>query len=696
MINTTQNLLQTPITHLKGVGPSLESKLANLHIFTIQDALFHLPFRYQDRSHVTPIARLEPDQYAVIEANVVNCQVTQGRKSTLRIQLHDGTGVIHLRFFHFYSSLQEKFTPGTRVRVFGQVRSFQHLLEMAHPECAFSRDDAPFPPLDENLTPIYSLTEGVTQLIVRKVIKLALDWLKDQTLTELLPEDLILKYHFPPLCEALNFCHNPPCDAPVPLLLAGKHPAQARLIFEELCAHHLSLLTLREQEQRSKSRPCENLKLSQQLLANLPFSLTGAQSRVLESIQSDLSQPKPMMRLLQGDVGSGKTVVAAAAMAQAVASGYQAALMAPTEILAEQHYQNFKLWFDPLNIPVAWLTGKLSAKSKRETLESIASGESRIIIGTHALVQEAVEYESLGLVVIDEQHRFGVHQRLALAEKGSAGDHKPHQLIMTATPIPRTLAMTAYADLDYSVIDELPPGRTPITTVAVSQDKREDIIARIHEACQQGKQIYWVCTLIDESENLRAEAATRVCETLRASLPSLRIGLIHGKLKSAEKEAVMHDFSNNLLHLLVATTVIEVGVNVPNASLMIIENPERLGLSQLHQLRGRVGRGSEKSHCVLLYQSPLSYTSRQRIQIMRDTTDGFVIAEKDLELRGPGDWLGTRQTGALMLRIADLVRDRDWVPHIKPAAESIARTYPDRVEALINRWVGVRVQYAKS
>jgi ATP-dependent DNA helicase RecG len=687
----TNNLLQNPITSLKGVGPSLQSKLANLNIHTIQDCLFHLPIRYQDRTHILPIAQVEPEQYAVIEASVVNCHITQGKRRTLRIQLHDGTGVIYLRYFYFNPSLQEKFTPGTRVRIFGQVRLFNHLLEIAHPECAFSREGNPFPPLQETMTPIYPLTEGLTQLTLRKVITQALLWLEDQEIPEFLPESILHQYNFPPLAQALSFCHNPPCDVPVQLLLTGKHPAQARLIVEELCAHHLSLMKLREQEQQFKARLCEDKSLSDKLISTLSFSLTQAQSRVLQTIQSDMTHTKPMMRLLQGDVGSGKTVVAAAAMAQAVASGYQAALMAPTEILAEQHYQNFKLWFEALNIPVAWLTGKLTPKAKRDTLESIASGQARLIIGTHALVQEAVEYHQLGFVVIDEQHRFGVHQRLALAEKGSQGDHKPHQLIMTATPIPRTLAMTAYADLDYSVIDELPPGRTPITTVAISQDKRHEVIERIREACEQGKQVYWVCTLIDESEHLRAEAASKVCEQLRAAMPNLTIGLVHGKLKPQEKESVMHDFSKNLIQLLVATTVIEVGVNVPNASLMIIENPERLGLSQLHQLRGRVGRGCEKSHCVLLYQSPLSYTARQRIQIMRDTTDGFVIAEKDLEIRGSGDWLGTRQTGALQLRIADLIRDKDWIPHIKPAVEHIN---PEHAAAMIDRWLGVRMMYA--
>lgn len=693
MNNNNENLLKTPITDLKGVGPSLESKLAKLNIRSIQDCLFHLPTRYQDRTHISPIHTLQPDQYAVIEANVVNCTVTQGKKRTLRVQLHDGTGVIYLRYFAYGATLQQKFTPGSRVRVFGQVRIFNHLLEMAHPEVAFGKPGE-MPPLQETMTPIYALTDGLTQFTLRKIIAQALSWMHALIIPEFLPEDIVHKYQFPSLKDALNFCHNPPCDAQVKLLLEGKHLAQQRLIVEELCAHHISLLKLRAEEQQFSARVCENKTLSTSLIKTLPFSLTNAQLRVLAAIEHDLLQSRPMMRLLQGDVGSGKTVVAAAAMAQVVASGYQAALMAPTEILAEQHYQNFTQWFSPLNISVAWLTGKLTAKTKRDTLEAIASGEAKIIIGTHALVQEAVAYQQLGFVVIDEQHRFGVHQRLALAEKGSDREIKAHQLIMTATPIPRTLAMTAYADLDYSIIDELPPGRTPVTTVAMSQDKREDIMLRIREACEQGKQVYWVCTLIEDSENLQAEAATRVYEQLQSSMPNLRIGLVHGKLKSSEKERVMHEFSRNNIQLLVATTVIEVGVNVPNASLMIIENPERLGLSQLHQLRGRVGRGSEKSHCVLLYQKPLSYTSRQRIQIMRDTNNGFVIAEKDLELRGPGEWLGTRQTGSMQLRIADLIRDRDWVPHIKPIAESVWATYPVLGQAMIDRWLGENVQYA--
>ncbi len=693
MNKNNENLLKNPITLLKGVGSSLESKLANLNIQSIQDCLFHLPTRYQDRTHLSPIRSLQSGTYAVIEANVVNAQVTQGKRRTLRVQLHDGTGVVYLRYFFFHPSLLQKFTPGTRVRVFGEIRMFNHLLEIAHPEIAFG-EPGKMPPLHENLTPLYPLTEGLTQQGLRKVINQALEWLQEQSLPEYLPEDLLTQYAFPPLIEALNFCHNPPRDAQVNLLLAGKHPAQQRLIFEELCAHHLSLIKLRDQEQRFSARVCAQTSLAEKLIKTLPFAFTQAQQRVLETIHHDMNQTRPMMRLLQGDVGSGKTIVAATAMAKAVASGYQAALMAPTEILAEQHYHHFKHWFDSLGISVAWLSGKLTPKTKRLTLESIAQGESRIIIGTHALVQEAVEYHQLGFVVIDEQHRFGVHQRLALAEKGLQGDYLPHQLIMTATPIPRTLAMTAYADLDYSVIDELPPGRTPITTVALSQDKRPEVIQRIYEACQQGKQVYWVCTLIEDSEHLNAEAATRICDELRAAMPNVAIGLVHGRLKSSEKETVMQAFSNNQLQLLVATTVIEVGVNVPNASLMIIENPERLGLSQLHQLRGRVGRGSEQSHCILLYQSPLSHTARERIQIMRETTDGFLIAEKDLELRGPGEWLGTRQTGAPQLRIADIVRDRDWLPEIKPAAEKIRANNPDHAQAMIDRWLGRNLQYA--
>jgi ATP-dependent DNA helicase RecG len=694
MKNNTSNSLQNSVTHLSGVGPSLASKLVNIDIRTIQDCLFHLPRLYQDRTQISPVRGLQADQYAVIEANVVHAQVTQGKRRTLRIQLHDGTGIIYLRYFFYTQALEKKFEPGTRVRVFGQVRVFNSLLEMAHPEITFGKPGQ-MPPLEESLTPIYPLTEGLTQQGLRRVIKQALDWMADQTIEELLPPDIVHKHHFPSLKEALQLCHNPPNHESAKLLLEGKHPAQARFIFEELCAHHLSMMTLRSQEQQFRARPCEKKSLSEKFISALPFTLTPAQQNVLHAIQQDLIRPFPMMRLLQGDVGSGKTVVAAAAMAQAVDSGYQAALMAPTEILAEQHYHHFVEWFKPFDISVAWLTGKLTAKTKRETLEAIAQGKARIIIGTHALVQEAVAYERLGLVIIDEQHRFGVHQRLALTEKGVEASFKPHQLIMTATPIPRTLAMTCYADLDYSVIDQLPPGRTPITTIALSQDKRQEVIDRIAQACQQGKQVYWVCTLIDESENLRAEAASCVADQLRAAMPALNIGLVHGRLKSTEKEAVMRAFSDNQLQLLVATTVIEVGVNVPNASLMIIENPERLGLSQLHQLRGRVGRGSEKSHCVLLYQSPLSFTSRQRIQTMRDTTDGFIIAEKDLDLRGPGEWLGTRQTGALELRIADLSRDRDWVIHIKPVAESIFSTYPDLAQSMINRWLGANLRYAE-
>lgn len=694
MTTTAHNWLQQDVTILKGIGPSVKSNLAKLNISTIQDCLFHLPRLYQDRTHIHPIRTLRPGDYAVIEANVVNAQVMFGRKRMLKVHLHDGTGELHLRFFHFNQSQKDKFIPGMRVRAFGEARLVGRQLEMVHPEYTVGREDS-MPDMQETMTPIYPLTDGMTQHTLRKFIHVALQYLETQDLPELLPDDIISKHHFPSLKESILFCHNPPPDASIELLSNHQHPAQQRLIFEELCAHHLSLIKLRKAKQRLQTAVCENKTLCEALLARVGFTLTGAQQRVLNDIFKDMRQTHPMLRLLQGDVGSGKTVVAAAAMAQAIDSGYQAALMAPTEILAEQHYQNFINWFEPLGVNIAWLTGKLTAKEKRLAYEKIASGEAQLIIGTHALVQEAVSYHNLGLVIIDEQHRFGVHQRLALAAKGQAGNFIPHQLIMTATPIPRTLAMTAYADLDYSVIDELPPGRTPVTTAVMSNDKREMIVERIRDACKNGKQAYWVCTLIEQSETLTAEAAEICCEQLQELMPDVNIGLVHGKLKPQEKEAVMQQFAHNQLQLLVATTVIEVGVNVPNASLMIIENPERLGLSQLHQLRGRVGRGDTQSHCVLLYHPPLSHTARERLNIMRETNDGFLIADKDLQIRGPGEWLGTRQTGSMTLRIADIVRDKKLIPEIKPSAESLMQTYPEKIEPLLTRWLGLNIQYAQ-
>ncbi len=687
--------LQEPVTKLTGVGPSLQGKLAKLGIYTLQDCLFHLPYRYQDRTHIYPIGTLRPGDQAVIEGNIIKSQIMLGRRRMLRVEIRDGSGSFYLRFFHFNQTQQASLTEGVRIRCFGEVRLVGRQLEMIHPEYTTGKLGA-MPDVQETMTPIYSLTEGLTQPTLRKLIHQVLVILEKQELNDLLPDDIIQKHHYPDLKQALLFLHQPPPNADLQSLLTGKHPAQQRLAFEELTAHHISLLRYRARQQKQRGLICDDETLANQLENNLDFTLTSAQQRVLDSIKMDLQKNVPALRLVQGDVGSGKTIVAALSMCFAVASGYQAALMAPTEILAEQHYQTFKRWLEPLGVNVVWLAGKLSSKHKESTYDAIASGKAQMIIGTHALVQDDVNFHQLALVVIDEQHRFGVHQRLKLVQKGKTLQHLPHQIIMTATPIPRTLAMTAYADLDYSAIDELPPGRQPVSTVVISHDRRHEIIQRVHDACLQKKQVYWVCTLIDESEALIAIAAEKTAQQLRQALPDISIGLVHGKLKPIEKETVMQSFMNNQTQLLVATTVIEVGVNVPNASLMIIENPERLGLAQLHQLRGRVGRGHEKSFCVLLYHAPLSQTARERLSVMRDTNDGFLIAEKDLEIRGPGEWLGTLQSGEMRMQIADIIRDRALISQIKPCAESIMQTYPGKADALINRWIGSRAEYSQA
>jgi ATP-dependent DNA helicase RecG len=689
-MKTQKDFLQDVDT-LPGVGPTLKSKLANLNIRTVADCLFHLPLRYQDRTRIYPIATLRPGDHAVIEGSIVSAEIRKGKRQILSVQVTDGSAALTLSFFHFHPNQVAKLIPGTRIRCFGEVRLSGRVLGITHPEYTLGATGA-MPEVQDCLTPIYPLTEGLSQAGLRKVLYQALLLLKAYDIADFLPSATLATHQFPTLKEALLFLHEPPPDAPLSLLETGQHPAQQRLAFEELCAHHLSLLSLRLQEQHHTAPVCADLSLHDAFLKSLPFKLTGAQQRVIDEIRVDMSRHTPMLRLIQGDVGSGKTAVAAAAMALCVASGHQAALMAPTEILAEQHVQQFKAWFEPLGITVEWLAGKLTPKHKQEISEKIAQGDVQIIIGTHALVQETVSFQKLGLVIIDEQHRFGVEQRLALTAKGKSSTTIPHQLFMTATPIPRTLAMTAYADLDCSIIDELPPGRQPIITTVMSNDKRQLIMDRIYEACRAGKQVYWVCTLIDDSETITAQAASIIADQLCAAMPDIAIGLIHGKMRPTDKEAVMLSFVSGDLKLLVATTVIEVGVNVPNASLMIIENPERLGLSQLHQLRGRVGRGSEQSYCVLLYHPPLSYTAGERLDIMRKTNDGFVIAEKDLALRGAGEWLGTRQTGIKLMRIADIIRDRELIPFVKPCAQALMHS--PEADALITRWLGAKLQYA--
>ncbi|MGQ7272674.1 ATP-dependent DNA helicase RecG [Marinobacter sp. V034] len=682
------------VTALKGVGAALAATMGKLGIHSLQDLLFHLPHRYEDRTRVIPIGSLHVGDTAVVEGEVVKSSLVMGRRRSLQVTLRDDSGFLALRFFHFNAAQKNQLSEGARVRCFGEVRPGRAGPEFYHPE--YQVNPAPMPPAERaTLTPVYPLTEGIQQPRIRSLCQQALGYLARYPVKEWLPEGLLADFQLPGINEALQMVHAPHAGAPVPALLEGRHPAQQRLVMEELLAHQLSLLRVRAQIQSRQAIPLlPQGTLIERFLEALPFSLTPAQQRVLSDVRQDLSQPLPMLRLVQGDVGSGKTVVAAIAALQAIAAGAQVALMAPTEILAEQHFLNFQRWFEPLGIELGWLSGKVKGKSREAVLHQLATGTARMVIGTHALFQDDVAFERLGLAIIDEQHRFGVHQRLALREKGAAGALAPHQLIMTATPIPRTLAMSAYADLDTSVIDELPPGRKPIETIAIPDARREDVINRVEEACRSGRQAYWVCTLIEESEALQCQAAEVTAEELQQRLPGLAIGLVHGRLKAAEKAEVMARFTLGELDLLVATTVIEVGVDVPNASLIIIENPERLGLAQLHQLRGRVGRGHEASFCVLMYHPPLSLNGKARLQVLRDSQDGFVIAEKDLEIRGPGEVLGTRQTGMMQFRLADFERDKGWIGTVRDAAPALMSDQT-RVDALIRRWLGERIRYGE-
>lgn len=685
---------QTPVTALRGVGSQLGDKLARIGITTVQDVLFHLPLRYIDRTQITPIGALQVNTEVVIEGSVKGADIAFGRRRSLMCKVQDKTGLVTLRFFHFTAAQRSNLTPGATIRCSGEVRRGRAGLELYHPEYQFI-DQATPAPLAQYLTPVYPASEGLTQYRLRAIAEQALGLLNHDNLSELLPENISGLQQIP-LADALRFLHRPPAGAPVQTIAEGQHPAQQRLALEELLAHHLSLQRLRQQIRQHRA-PCLKAAnpLQEKFLRQLPFQLTSAQRRVSAEIGSDIASSAPMLRLLQGDVGSGKTVVAALAALQAIGSGYQAAVMAPTEILAEQHRLTFEAWFAPFNITIAWLSGKVKGKARTTRLANIASGDAQLVIGTHALFQEDVVFHNLGLTIIDEQHRFGVHQRLALREKGGSAGDMPHQLIMTATPIPRTLAMSVYADLDLSVIDALPAGRTPVNTVAISDQRRDQVVARIRGACGDGFQAYWVCTLIEESEVLEAQAAEVTASELSLLLPELRVGLVHGRLKAIEKTRIMAAFKAGEIDLLVATTVIEVGVDVPNASLMVIENPERLGLAQLHQLRGRVGRGSVASHCVLLYGSPLSQRAKHRIGVMRQSNDGFVIAEEDLKLRGPGEVLGTRQTGELDLRIADLTRDAHLLDQVKQIAAYLLRDHPQRVTPIIRRWLAEKARYGQ-
>ncbi|QKZ07432.1 ATP-dependent DNA helicase RecG [Pseudomonas eucalypticola] len=687
-------LSQVSVTALKGIGEAMAEKLTKVGLENLQDVLFHLPLRYQDRTRVVPIGALRPGQDAVIEGVVSGADVAMGKRRSLLVRLGDGTGSLSLRFYHFSNAQKEALKRGTHLRCYGEARPGASGLEIYHPEYRALTGDEPVP-VEQNLTPIYPTTEGLTQARLRQLSQQALALLGPRSLPDWLPPELAREHQLAPLDQAIRYLHHPPPDADLEELAVGHHWAQHRLAFEELLTHQLSQQRLRESLRALRAPALPKAKrLPVQYLANLGFTPTGAQQRVGKEIAYDLSQREPMLRLVQGDVGAGKTVVAALAALQALEAGYQVALMAPTEILAEQHFITFKRWLEPLGIEVAWLAGKLKGKARAAALEQIAGG-APMVVGTHALFQDEVKFAKLALVIIDEQHRFGVQQRLALRQKGVGGRMCPHQLIMTATPIPRTLAMSAYADLDTSVLDELPPGRTPVNTVLVADNRRVEVVERVRAACAEGRQAYWVCTLIEESEELTCQAAETTFEELTSALGELRVGLIHGRMKPVEKAEIMALFKAGELQLLVATTVIEVGVDVPNASLMIIENPERLGLAQLHQLRGRVGRGSAASHCVLLYHPPLSQIGRERLGIMRETNDGFVIAEKDLQLRGPGEMLGTRQTGLLQFKVADLMRDADLLPAVREAAQTLLSQWPAHVDPLLERWLRHGQQYGQ-
>ena len=686
-----------PVTVLRGIGSRIMGHLQRLQIHTVQDLLFHLPIRYQDRTQVRSIGTLKPGDECVLIGTVEHSETVYRKRRMLLASVSDGTGRILLRFFYFSRAQSDNLASGVSIRCFGEVRRGVRGLEMVHPEYEVHPDRTVIR-LEDHLTPIYPTTEGLHQIVLRRLTAQALNWLDGEKLPELdlLPVAPDIDGQQVSIIEALKFVHRPPPEANTQALAAGTHSMQRRLAFEELLAQRLSLFKLRQQVQKQPAVPVTHQgTLFTSLVERLDFDLTKAQQRVIKAVFADLQNPYPMLRLVQGDVGSGKTLVAIAACLQVIEAGYQAVVMAPTEILAEQHVQVFSNWLAPLGIQLAWLSGSMKAARSSEMKALIANGRAQAVVGTHALFQQGVIFKNLAMVVVDEQHRFGVHQRLALREKGIQGALHPHQLIMTATPIPRTLAMTAYADLDYSVIDELPPGRKPVGTIAVPRERRHEVVARVASACRRGQQAYWVCTLVEESEVMQCKAAEDVYAELSSMLQHVKVGLVHGRMKSKEKNAVMKGFVRREIDLLVATTVIEVGVDVPNASLMIIENAERLGLAQLHQLRGRVGRGSQDSSCVLLFSPPLTENAKLRIDTMRSTTNGFDIARVDLEIRGPGEVLGTRQTGMLQLRIANILRDQDLIPDVQECAKQLFAKHPERVDALIDRWLGKSMEFGQ-
>ena len=691
---TTQSLESLPLTRLKGVGPALERKFSQLGISSIEDLLFHLPLRYEDRTRITPIRQARLGEFVQLEGQIGSTSVQFGRRRSLQCVMVDSTGTIHLRFFHFSAAQKNALAEGVRIRCYGEVRHGRSGLEIYHPEYRILKAGQE-EPVPDTFTAVYPTTDGLQQGRMRGVISQALSLL-DQAggLNDCLPPEIIRQFKLFGLTESIRLVHRPPLDAPLEWINADTNPGAKRLAFEELLAHRLCMRRFKTlYAQRRAPALTQGGELVKQFEKTLPFELTTSQRQVTAEIEADLMTSTPMLRLLQGDVGSGKTLVAALSALRCLSSGFQVALMAPTEILAEQHCVSFRAWFEPLGIRVGWLSGKTRAAERKQVLQELTSGECQLLIGTHALFQDRVHYKSLGLIIVDEQHRFGVHQRLSLRDKGGKDRLSPHQLVMTATPIPRTLAMSAYADLECSVISELPPGRTPVNTALISNSRRAQVTERILQACNSGQQAYWVCTLIEESEQLQAQAAEATAESLRSKLQNLNVGLIHGRMKTAEKQEIMTGFKQGDIHLLVATTVIEVGVDVPNASLMVIENPERLGLAQLHQLRGRVGRGSTQSHCIMLYQTPLSENSKKRLTVMRESTDGFFIAEQDLELRGPGQVLGTQQTGLMTFRIADIGRDSLMLDDVKRTSEELSARYPESVDPLIRRWVGERLEF---
>ncbi len=694
-MNTNETLMLS-VASLSGIGAQSLLRLEKLGIQTLQDLIFHLPHRYEDRTKIYPIGSISAGMTVLISGTVDFTDMLMRGRNSLICRISDPTGYITLRFFHFTAKQQTSLSPGTLISCFGEIRNGYQGLELIHPEYKIiaSTDNI----TEDCLSPIYPLTEGLRQASLRKAVKQALSLCleQEQTLPDYLPEQILSRYHYPSLNQALQTLHSPEQQITAAQLQNGNLPALKRLAFEELLAHHL-MLRKNKVAYKKWQAPVFQVNQTQQqaFIAALPFKLTDAQQRIIAEISVDCSSSHPMLRLVQGDVGSGKTVVSAFAALLAIDSGFQVAIMAPTELLAEQHYHSFKQWFKNHQATPVYLTGQLKGQDRKEALQAIEDGTAKLIIGTHALFQNSVNFNNLGLIIIDEQHRFGVHQRLALREKGESDRQRPHQLVMTATPIPRTLAMLNYSDLDISIIDQLPPGRKPVITRVIPNQRREQIIGKIKQWTANKHQTYWVCTLIEESEVLQCEAAEKTAEYLQASLAGVRIALVHGKMKTAEKEAIMHNFKNHQLDLLVATTVIEVGVDVPNASLMIIENAERLGLSQLHQLRGRVGRGEQQSYCLLVYQPPLSDTGKLRLGILRESNDGFVIAEKDLQLRGPGDVMGTRQTGQIQLKIANLERDTDLLTKVQETADLMMSQYPDTIQPIIERWLGHGSQYSE-